>query len=103
MHSLLRKPIIVLVAIFGDTPIDWNCECLQVPWRVLAFREKALDSTPSARIVEHDSGTEPVHILNWRVYFPSQIVIYVLYVHSFMCLDEDSYIYVILCLFCYEI
>ena len=39
----------------GDTPIDLNRERLQAPWRALAFREKALDSTPSARIVEHVS------------------------------------------------
>ena len=29
---------------------------LMLPWRALAFRKKALDSTPSARIVEHASG-----------------------------------------------
>ena len=40
----------------GDTPIDLNREHLQVPWRGLAFREKALHSTPSSRIVEHASG-----------------------------------------------
>ena len=40
----------------GDTPIDFNHERLQAPWRALAFREKALNSTPSARIVEHTSG-----------------------------------------------
>ena len=33
-----------------------NHERLQAPWRAPAFREKALDSTPSARIVEHASG-----------------------------------------------
>ena len=41
--------------ISGDTPIDLNSERLQAPWRALAFREKALDSTPGARIVEHAS------------------------------------------------
>ena len=40
----------------GDTPIDLNNERLQAPWRALAFREKALDSTPGARFVEHASG-----------------------------------------------
>ena len=40
----------------GDTPIDLNSERLQAPWRALAFREKALDSTPGACIVEHASG-----------------------------------------------
>ena len=40
----------------GDTPVDWNREHLQVPWRALAFREKALVSTPSARI-EHASDS----------------------------------------------
>ena len=40
----------------GDTPIDLNSERLQAPWRALAFREKALDSTPGARNVEHASG-----------------------------------------------
>ena len=40
----------------GDKPIDLNCERLQAPWRALAFREKELDGTPSARIVEHASG-----------------------------------------------
>ena len=39
----------------GDTHIDLTRERLQAPWRALAFREKALDSTPSARIVEHVS------------------------------------------------
>ena len=33
-----------------------NSERLQAPWRTLAFREKALDSTLGARIVEHASG-----------------------------------------------
>ena len=40
----------------GDTPFDLNSERLQAPWRALALREKALDSTPGARIVEHASG-----------------------------------------------
>ena len=39
----------------GYTPIDLNRERLQTPWRAPAFREKALDSTPGARIVEHTS------------------------------------------------
>ena len=41
----------------GDTPIDLNRERLQAPWETLAFREKALDSTPSACIVEHSSAS----------------------------------------------
>ena len=40
----------------GDTPIDLNRERLQAPWQALAFREKALDSTPNARIVEQASA-----------------------------------------------
>ena len=32
-----------------------NRECLQAPWRALAFREKALDSTLSSSFVEHAS------------------------------------------------
>ena len=39
----------------GDTPIDLNRKRLKAPWRALAFREKAPDSTPSARFVEHAS------------------------------------------------
>ena len=40
----------------GDTPFDLYRERLQAPWRALAFREKALNSTLSACIVEHASG-----------------------------------------------
>ena len=32
-----------------------NRERLQAPWRALAFRQEALDSTQSASIVEHAS------------------------------------------------
>ena len=46
----------------GDTPINLNCECLQAPWRGLAFREKALDSTQKAYINEHTSDVYPYQI-----------------------------------------
>ena len=46
----------------GDTPIDLNRERLQASWRALEFREKALDSTPSARIVELASGKPTKYI-----------------------------------------
>ena len=36
----------------GDTSIDLNRKRCQAPRRALAFRDKALDSTPSTRIVE---------------------------------------------------
>ena len=39
----------------GETPIDFDHEGLQAPWRALVFREKALHSTQRARIVEHAS------------------------------------------------
>ena len=51
----------------GDTPIDLTCERLQAPWRALALREKALDSTPSARIVEHVSEFYENTLLSSRV------------------------------------
>ena len=56
-----------------DTPIDLNRERLQAPWRALASREKALDSTPSARIVENASGLKAfcpiwVHIVCNKCY-----------------------------------
>ena len=56
-HSHSREPIINLVAIleFRAKHIELNRERLQAPSRALAFREKALDSTLIARIVEHAS------------------------------------------------
>ena len=45
-----------LLGISGNTPIDLNSVHLQAPWRALVFREKAFDSTLSARIGEHASG-----------------------------------------------
>ena len=65
MHSPSRKPIIVLVAILdfrAKIPMELNCERLQAPWQALAFRGKSLDSTPSARIVEHGSDVEYPHL-----------------------------------------
>ena len=54
MHSPSRKPIIALIAISDFWAM--NRERLQAPWRALAFRQKALDSTLSARIIEHASA-----------------------------------------------
>ena len=56
--SLTKNPLFFgsHLGFLGDTPIDLNHEGLQAPFRALAFREKVLDSTPSACIVEHASG-----------------------------------------------